>query len=290
MYFYLADASATEKNRRTVDKIKSRLSELAIAGEWSEAFGVGDVGRAALTAVEQGFTTIVLVGGDSFINETVNTLAKENVAIGIIPLGRTNTIAASIGITSSLDACDILAARRLSSYSLIAAGQRFFLSGFTLTFGDDTAQDDAAGPARQLLGRFGNKLRQAGPRKAVVCRLKIDDTFSLQAPLTQMSVWNRKFDLPLSDNRLVVSLYGSDTTIDEASPLLSTLRRAAIAEDTKGLAAHFSGERLILESDDTQPLILDGRAAGKAPMVVRIADRRVRLITQRAHLHAPQPR
>jgi diacylglycerol kinase family enzyme len=77
------------------------------------------------------------VGGDDTVNEVINGIDRENVAVGIIPIGTTNRVATQLGIITWQQACEALAARRLTPYSLIAAGQKFFLSTLTLGFETD---------------------------------------------------------------------------------------------------------------------------------------------------------
>src|SRR4051812_15331753 len=133
MYYYIVNPAAGRGQiRHLQDKMRGRLDELGIRGEWVKTTGPGDATRMTRQAIASGHTTVIAVGGDDTVNEVINGIENENVAIGIIPLGTTNRVATQLGIVQWQQACEALAARRLTPYSLIAAGQKFFLSTLTL--------------------------------------------------------------------------------------------------------------------------------------------------------------
>src|SRR5947207_631612 len=127
MYYYIVNPAAGKgAASKLQDRMRGRLTELGIAGEFVKTTGQGDTTRLARLAIEKGFTTVVAVGGNGTVNEVVNGITKDNVAVGIIPTGDSNTLARHFGITGWQQACEVLSARRLTSYGLIAAGQNYF--------------------------------------------------------------------------------------------------------------------------------------------------------------------
>ncbi len=54
-------------------------------------------------AIQEGFTTVVAVGGDGTVHEIGKTLVNTNVALGILPLGSGNGLARELGIPLNLD-------------------------------------------------------------------------------------------------------------------------------------------------------------------------------------------
>jgi len=72
------------ENRNTVD--------LFVTTKRGEAF------ELAQENLERGPEVIIAAGGDGTINEIVNAVAKEDIKIGIIPLGISNVFARSLGI------------------------------------------------------------------------------------------------------------------------------------------------------------------------------------------------
>jgi diacylglycerol kinase (ATP) len=137
MYYYIYNPAAGKGAGLSADRLRARLRDLGIDGELVKTSGPGDATKLARTAIDRGSTTVVVVGGDGTVNEVVNGITKETVAVGIIPTGHSNLLAHRLGITNWQQACEVLAARRLTSYGLIAAGQNFFLSTLTLGFETD---------------------------------------------------------------------------------------------------------------------------------------------------------
>src|SRR5476649_2423987 len=161
MYYYVVNPAAGRGQIRGLqDKLRARLDELGIRGEWAKTTGPGEATRMTRAAIAAGHTTIVAVGGDDTVNEVINGMDNGNAAIGIIPIGSANRLAEQIGIVTWPQACEALAARRLTSYSLIAAGQKFFLSTLTLGFETDLDKtiDTSNTSLRARTRQFGQSL------------------------------------------------------------------------------------------------------------------------------------
>ena len=90
----------------------------------------------AADAVNQGFTTIVVAGGDGSIGETVNGIARSwdgkkkfPATLGIIPLGSANDFAFAIDLPLGLtEAAKIIASGKTKSVDLGKCNERFFLN------------------------------------------------------------------------------------------------------------------------------------------------------------------
>jgi diacylglycerol kinase (ATP) len=99
MYYYIVNPAAGRGQVKNLqDKLRGRLDELGIRGEWAKTTGPGEATKMTKAAIAAGHTTIVAVGGDDTVNEVINGIDRENVAIGIIPIGTTNRIATQLGI------------------------------------------------------------------------------------------------------------------------------------------------------------------------------------------------
>jgi len=76
-------------------------SVLQAAGVLAEAFETGAPGSAmalAKRAVEVGFDTVVACGGDGTVHEVLQSLVGTDVALGVVPLGTANALAADVGL------------------------------------------------------------------------------------------------------------------------------------------------------------------------------------------------
>ena len=238
----------------------------------------------AKAAAATGHTTIVAVGGDDTVNEVMNGIGDtENVAVGIIPLGGTNRLAGQLGISGWQQACDLLAARRLTSYSLIAAGQKYFLSTLTLGFETDLDKqvDTSAGNLRARASQLKSGFSQARSYDSLHAKIQVDDDFSLEADIFSLAISNQKFLNPLADNRLVITMSEHPGRgVRTAGHVWQLLRNRGLAsEDTA--TTRFLAKRVVIETDPVSGIMVDGKVAGRTPIAIRLTDRRIRFITEK---------
>jgi diacylglycerol kinase family enzyme len=284
MYYYIVNPAAGRGQiRHLQDKMRGRLDELGIRGEWVKTTGPGDATRMTRQAIASGHTTVIAVGGDDTVNEVINGIENENVAIGIIPLGTTNRVATQLGIVQWQQACEALAARRLTPYSLIAAGQKFFLS--TLTLGFETDLDKTVDTSQSGLGARVGQFRQSfGHARnfgTLRCRIKVDESFELTCELFTLSISNQKFLNPLAENRLIVAI--SDRPghqLKLGRMVWDTLRSRNLA-GLEEATTRFLANRVVIETDPPTGIMVDGKVAGRTPIAIRLTDRRVRFITEK---------
>ncbi len=284
MYYYIVNPAAGHgHNKDLLDKIRLKLDELGIRGEWAKSTGPGEVTKMAAQAVTSGHTTIVAVGGDDTLNEVINGLGNSAVAVGVIPTGTVNRLAGQLGITDWQQACEVLAARRLTSYGLIAAGQNFFLSTLTMGFETDldknvdTSESGLGARTRQLLQSLGH----ARHFTTLQAKLTLDDSITVTCDLFSLSIGNQKFLNPLADNKLVVSLSDRPGTRQLGSYIWQLLRQGTSPlEETA--TSRFLADRIVIETNPATGIMVDGKVAGRTPIAIRLTDRRVRFITEKA--------
>jgi diacylglycerol kinase (ATP) len=285
MYYYIVNPAAGGVQRNQ-DKVRQRLDELGIRGEWAKTTGPGEATKMAKAAIAKGHTTIVAVGGDDTVNEVINGITASNIAVGIIPLGSANHVAMQLGIENWHDACAVLAARRLTSYSLIGAGQKFFLS--TLTMGFETELDkqldatDASGfnaRLRQFLAGWGH----ARNYEALSCRIRVNDTFTIEGNVFSLSIANQKVLNPLAENRLLISMSDRPAKRLQLGSFLWNLLRnnTAGAHVEEAATTRFLAERVLIETTPPTGLMIDGKVGAKTPIAIRLTDRKIRFITEK---------
>ncbi|MEI7616673.1 MAG: diacylglycerol kinase family protein, partial [Actinomycetota bacterium] len=136
MYYYIINpAAGGGKINKIQEKLKERLSDLGIAGEFEKSTGPADIPKLTKIAISKGFKTIIAVGGDGTINEVINSLEdKDGVALGIIPTGTTNELANLLGIHDWQSACAILAARKIEKVDLGKINDNVFVTSASIGF------------------------------------------------------------------------------------------------------------------------------------------------------------
>lgn len=285
MYYYVINPVAGGGAVNAIqDKLRQRLAELGIDGEIAKTAGPGDATKMVRDAIERGFNTVVAVGGDGTLHEVINGITRDNVAVGVIPIGRGNLIASSLGIESWKEATEILAARRLTAYGLIAAGKRYFVSSITLGFEAEMSESDQnasnTSPKATLRTRIRalrNQYRRAGEFSPIQAILQVDNAYELRAPVFSMRISNLKFDNPQADNRLSISIIDRPDRVQRAGYLWNLLKKqdADVPNST-----HITADDVVLETDPSVPLLIDGSTeAAHTPITIRLTNRRVRLIT-----------
>ncbi len=275
MYYYILNPVAGgAKLAGLQDKLKQRLDELGISGQFVKTTGLGDATKLAKQAVVAGATTIVAVGGDDTVNEVINGARTADVAIGVIPLGERNRLAEQLGITDWQQACAALASRRLVSYSLIAAGQHAFLS--TLTIGRETEQEDTSASKLQAILGLRQQLRQAKDTLPLSCHITLDDAIEIFAEMTTLTITNQKFLNPLLRDKLVIS-WGSQPT-----PRLVSLAWQKLTGNTEELtSSRFTANRAVIETKPATEITIDGKLGAQTPIAIRLTGRKVRFVTAR---------
>ena len=97
------------------EHIKELLDEQQVAYDFVQSEGPESVERLAKMLIQNGYTTLIIVGGDSALNRALNGLlsfddeVRQRVELGLIPNGRGNDFAAFWGLTEEDDAKTIKA-------------------------------------------------------------------------------------------------------------------------------------------------------------------------------------
>lgn len=281
MYYYIVNPAAGKSAINQIQqKLKNQLKELGIDGEFAKTTGPGDATKMAAAAIAKGVKTIVAVGGDGTVNEVVNGVAKDSVAVGIIPIGSHNHLAKRLGIHSWQQAPAILAQRRITNLSLIAAGQQFFLSNLTIGFESDLDQQNDGGTEgwAAKLKQFQRIRGQAQQFKPLKCLIKTDQ-FELECQAFTLTVSNQKFSSPLAENKLEISILNKPAKLQLTSYLWRLTGRQGPNEEAA--TTRFPAERVVINTKPTAGLMIDGKLAGHTPIAIRLTDRRVRFISQK---------
>ena len=96
--------AGSRKSQKRWNEIRSYIEERKVAYDYVHSEGFGSVERLARTLANNGYKTIVIVGGDGAINDAVNGIItseienKNEIALGIIPNGIGNDFAKYWGL------------------------------------------------------------------------------------------------------------------------------------------------------------------------------------------------
>ena len=103
--------AGTRKARKRWTAIRAYIDSKQINYDYVQSLGYGSVQRLAHDYAEQGYRTIVIVGGDGALNDAINgimtaktSFPKDEIAIGIIPNGVVNDFSRYWGIDMDYNA------------------------------------------------------------------------------------------------------------------------------------------------------------------------------------------
>lgn len=108
-------------------KIETKITDLGLNGKIIRLNLLQNLEKAILDESKPG-QTLVFIGGDELLNQALPFLAKKDLAVGHIPLSNKQVLANALGIPGPLEACEILAARRITSVDLALANKKAFLT------------------------------------------------------------------------------------------------------------------------------------------------------------------
>ncbi len=92
---------ALARARASIDKALAVFREAGVEAEALETLAPGSAGVLAEDAALRGCDTILACGGDGTVHEVLQSLVGTSVALGVVPLGTANALAANLGLQTS---------------------------------------------------------------------------------------------------------------------------------------------------------------------------------------------
>ena len=275
MYYYIVNPAAGGGMINSIqDKLKASLRSLKIDGEFAKTLGEGDASQVTRKAIDRGVKTIVGVGGNATINEIITTVfrqGKSDVAIGIIPTGKNNTLARSLDINNWRQACEVLASRRLVEYSLMTLNDHVFVQSLVISPPQPAEKDDESPK------RWSKLLAGKTEFKPLAFRAVIDDNLRIRGQGGYMEIYNQKFLNSAYENQLLIQIYG-DTPAKALAGRLGTLFAKSDNYQTGG-NSQLHGKKLAIKSQRLAEANIDGRALSSKDFNITLTDWKLKLIT-----------
>jgi len=111
-----ASGQRSRGRRAAIDKALAVLHAAGIEAEALETTAPGSAGPLAQDAARRGCDTVIACGGDGTVHEVLQSLVGTQVALGVVPLGTANALAANLGLQTSpaKAVCKLLSAQPVS--------------------------------------------------------------------------------------------------------------------------------------------------------------------------------
>ncbi len=279
MYYYILNPAAGRgKVGQIEQRLRDRLKELGISGEFAKTTGPTDATKMAYAAVAKGANTIVAVGGDGTVNEVINGIKRDNVAVGIVPVGKQNSLAKKLGVYNWQQATELLASRRLSAFNLMAAGSHYFLSNLDIGFDadfDKQVENDQTG-FKNRFREIRQTLTHTKHFETFKCKLTIDDDLKLEAEVFSLAITNQKVQDPSAPNKLVITFSERPTNRQLGSQVLKLL--SAKAKLDENFTSRLLSQRVLIETNPEQSIMIDSKLSGRTPVAVRLTEKKIRFV------------
>ena len=143
--------AGSRKTQKKWNKIRDYMESRGVLFDYLQSEGYGSVERLARMLANNGYRTIVVVGGDGAINDAVNGIMtssvenKDKIALGIIPNGFGNDFSSYWGLDDDnyKEAIDCIIERRLRKIDVgrvgytdkDVCGTRYFINAMYIGLG-----------------------------------------------------------------------------------------------------------------------------------------------------------
>ncbi len=129
MYSYIYDSFVNNKKyKKILSNIENEITDLGIKGRICRLTLLNTLKPTVEEEIRKGAHTIVVIGDDKTITQTLDIVIPKNVVLGIIPVGEDNQIAKLLGIPLGEEACRILSARIIKTLDVGKINDFYFIN------------------------------------------------------------------------------------------------------------------------------------------------------------------
>ncbi|MFA5009647.1 MAG: acylglycerol kinase family protein [Patescibacteria group bacterium] len=187
MYLLLANPEAGGKRFQKIkNRLLANLERLKIKFTLVELDNLIDVEEALTKNLKTAITGVVAVGGNATVNTIINSMADEGMPLGIIPVGKTNYLAHSLGIKNWQMACRMLANPDKTERRLGKLGKHYFVDGLEIVSHQNLLGKYLRGEG--LLKKFLGTTTKTQRTMNVSAEIKVDEDLQLTVPLQKLTI------------------------------------------------------------------------------------------------------
>lgn len=280
MYYYIVNPAAGGGAIDGIqDRLKASLMELKIDGEFAKTLGEGDAGKVTANALSRGYKTIVAVGGGKTVNEIINTVykhRKKDVAVGIIPIGKHNILAHSLGIENWRQACEVLASRRLIEYSLIAVNDYVLIQTLAIAPSLPKQEESQEEPTPAWKKIF-HPTAPSAQLPQIHFKAQLNNKLKIRGQAEQIEIYNQKFLYPELENDLLIQIHSQSSA--SPSGLWHKLNPGFNNNTQTQLLSQLHTPHFGLKTQGVCEANLDGQLISAKQFNVSLTDWKLRMIT-----------
>ena len=253
MYYYIFDVRKC-KNRRQIEIIKDKLTNLGISGEFVIPDRIRSGKELAEQGIFKGYSTIVAIGADDLIDEVASAMLNKQQAFGIIPLQASENISKILNTNSWEEAAEALRFRKITETRVgILNEESVFFTYAEIQFDHPTS-----------------------------VTLEFED-YVVQARARDLCIANNLPSFKKKDyDKLDIIMHSVE---DNGGGVFNKLKKmmfkpATMTKDVDLTLIREEGLRLF--SPKQLPILVDGRIFAKTPATFGVSQKTIRLITKKA--------
>lgn len=131
-----------KKHQNTITATEININKLHLNGKTIRLENIKNLNNIIKDEIRNGVKTIVAVGNHGTLHKTINAAIDKNqlvnneLVFGLIPIGKDNDLAKSLGIIDEKEACNILLSRRIEKIDLPIINDIFFISNVKISNND----------------------------------------------------------------------------------------------------------------------------------------------------------
>jgi len=278
-----AAGNAIEDVAAFTDALASRFSAVA-SFRTSEG---ADARACALRALEGGAEVLLAAGGDGTVSLVADALAGTDVALGIVPCGTSNSVAATLGIDRPGALAAVLGGhvRRIDTARVNGRTMLLHASlGFHARAVGETPQETKSrfGVLAYVAQGLTTKIEPFDvvvETPAHVVRCRATNVVVANAAPTKTVLAQGPSRVDPGDGELDVTIVAAtglaEAVVTGLHLLRSALRGEAATRDNIG---YLSACRVHITTSPVQPLLVDGELVGEGPLVAECRPRSLRVL------------
>jgi YegS/Rv2252/BmrU family lipid kinase len=245
-----------------------------------------DPAACAREAVAEGAEVVVAAGGDGTVSAVASALVGSQVALGVVPLGTSNSFAAALGIPDDADAaCALIATGKRRILDTARAGDRVVILHAMIGFHADAIAETSTDAKQRwgVLAYAAQAVRQLADLTSF--RVELDlGTRAVRCDAVAVAVANvapAKTILAQGppviagdDGLLDVTIVAADGVGDlvaAAAELMRSARAGEAADDPR--VGYLRAASVRIDCDPSQRVLVDGEDAGTTPISLRAVPR-----------------
>ncbi len=257
MYLLLANPEAGGKRFRKIrTQLTDYLNRVGVKFDLVELVNLVDAGEVMEQHIQNATRGIIAVGGNATVNTVINSMADEGMPFGIIPIGKTNYLAHSLGIKGWRNAVKMLAEPDKKAQRLGKIGKHYFVGKIEILGSHNLLAKYLRGEG--FLKKFLGSPKPASPRiTSVNTTITFDDGVKVSAFVQKISV---KLNDEKGGKKLLLEL----TSDDAKSPTRLWM------------------DEMEIEGDKKMPVLMGNETVAHTPVEIKGCSKYIELLVPKA--------